>query len=557
MKNLLYSIFLILLAACYEDKGNYSYRDINRLSLGGVDSTYIVDQFDTLFIDPRLQGTFYSDDSKFDFEWEIDRKIVGHEKSLRYVVKMEPTAEPKFCRLIVTDKELGTRAFFPFNLSVSSATAGDAIVILSRYQGRAELSFLRLKEGSKFAVNYYQEVSGKPLGTGPRKMYQQYKTVDVSGKTSYLDANYGFQVLLNEGLKTIEHQLMVEGEVPTFIDEAFFSRINPNYLPLEFTDYHVEGVEHAIVDYQSSWGYTDITSALYMISGGRYYMVYHTFIGGLSLTTDLPSPYGGYLAPETFAAYKMPKSGYFNGGPSRGYNISNFRILYDNTFGRFAYRDFVSGRLKEIPTLPAYEGYELKYATHTRDKNICLAVLASGSRHKALLLRIPGTAAELVGNEENGIVPMPFEVRGDVDVSGVIGEKSSFYTLAYEPYTFFTTGAALYKFNHLNLQAGIGPDAASKVADLSDYGYGEEAVIACMRFSRSEKNIVMGISRYESDEQGMSEELRGDLLVIDATTFEPVYHYKGIAGMPVDVMVKYQSYYRDGKDNDDHMVDPL
>ena len=76
-------------------------------------------------------------------------------------------------------------------------------------------------------------------------------------------------------------------------------------------------------------------------------------------------------------------------------------------------------------------------------------------------------------------------------------------------------------------------------------------------FSRSEKNIVMGISRYESDEQGMSEELRGDLLVIDATTFEPVYHYKGIAGMPVDVMVKYQSYYRDGKDNDDHMVDPL
>ena len=78
-----------------------------------------------------------------------------------------------------------------------------------------------------------------------------------------------------------------------------------------------------------------------------------------------------------------------------------------------------------------------------------------------------------------------------------------------------------------------------------------------MRLSRSEKNIILGISRYGSDTEGMSEELKGDLLVIDAITYQTVYHHKGIAGFPVDVMVKYQTYYRDGKDNQDNLVDPI
>ncbi|MEI3154818.1 MAG: hypothetical protein V8S95_06765 [Odoribacter sp.] len=50
----------------------------------------------------------------------------------------------KNCRLIVTDKEQGNEYIYPFRLIVMEERAGDVIMVLSNYQGKAELSFKSL-----------------------------------------------------------------------------------------------------------------------------------------------------------------------------------------------------------------------------------------------------------------------------------------------------------------------------------------------------------------------------------------------------------------------------
>ena len=54
----------------------------------------------------------------------------------------------------------------------------------------------------------------------------------------------------------------------------------------------------------------------------------------------------------------------------------------------------------------------------------------------------------------------------------------------------------------------------------------------------------------------MSEELKGDVLVLDLKTGELVKKYEGVAGVPVDVKIKYQKWLRDGKEGG-NIVDML
>ena len=76
------------------------------------------------------------------------------------------------------------------------------------------------------------------------------------------------------------------------------------------------------------------------------------------------------------------------------------------------------------------------------------------------------------------------------------------------------------------------------------------------RRNLTEQEILLGVSRYGDDTEGMSEELKGDVLVLDLKTGELVKKYEGVAGVPVDVKIKYQKWLRDGKEGG-NIVDML
>ena len=96
----------------------------------------------------------YSDTSRFTYEWEIERSIKARTPEFHYLIDLTPGE--KKCRYIVTDKETGIKSYASFRLNVSSSTAGDLIVILSKYKGHAEMSYLRLDKEANWVVNFYE-----------------------------------------------------------------------------------------------------------------------------------------------------------------------------------------------------------------------------------------------------------------------------------------------------------------------------------------------------------------------------------------------------------------
>ena len=55
MRTILFFVCLTgLLFACYDDKGNYDYHDINQITISGVDSLIRCDQMDLLHIPVTL-----------------------------------------------------------------------------------------------------------------------------------------------------------------------------------------------------------------------------------------------------------------------------------------------------------------------------------------------------------------------------------------------------------------------------------------------------------------------------------------------------------------------
>ncbi len=67
----------------------------------------------------------------------------------------------------------------------------------------------------------------------------------------------------------------------------------------------------------------------------------------------------------------------------------------------------------------------------------------------------------------------------------------------------------------------------------------------------------MGVSRYGSDVTGESDELKGDVIVLDTETWKVRNYYPEVSGYPADVLVKYQENYRGGKDKNGKMMDNI
>lgn len=106
----------------------------------------------------------------------------------------------------------------------------------------------------------------------------------------------------------------------------------------------------------------------------------------------------------------------------------------------------------------------------------------------------------------------------------------------------------------MNIGSGIAPAEKDKVFDLTQYGYDASAVITDICVSRTEKTMLVGVSRYGNDKEGMGDEPKGDLLYFDldkgtvTLTYQAEKSHKGISGIPVDVEIKYQNHYRNGED---------
>ncbi|MFD2553517.1 PKD-like family lipoprotein [Sphingobacterium tabacisoli] len=541
--NKFWGIFMgaLLLSSCYKDLGTgpEDYQEINEIKIDGIERQYALDMDDSLKISPKLEGTLYSDTSRFNYLWEIDSKKVGQSAELATVIKLLPGN--KVSRFIVEDKETKVKSYFRFEVNVSSSTAGDLIMVLSKSNGKAEISYLRLDKPSNWVVNYYESRFGKPLGTNPQRlnflMLEATLPVEETNNAPFANRNGRVLVLVDNQLALIDKGTLEPNVVPYLEADAF---TRTAYYPKPDTEgYKPEFMASAIYTWRKNPYGSGIQQMenFQLISGGAlYYGSLSSYNWTPSFAYNGKSAYGrsNYFSPFGYYHTMTPtvdKGTMFN----HSYDLGDF-IVFDRTVGRFSYSN--SGISRQIPTtdVKAFPGYDLIYGSPTSQSGTSYAVLKSSSSSlRFLLLGKAGTKYSLTG-----------EVSG-----GVATEESKFYNMKTSPYVVFTAGNKLYKYNVLDIGSGTVPGTGHEVLSLSSLGYDNEAKITSMSVSRSEGTLLLGVSRYGADNEGSGTELKGDVLRfdLDRTTLRLNLKekYEGISGIPVDVKVKYQTNFRDGR----------
>lgn len=555
MRKVHVSLFSMLLGglaitACYDDLGNYSYREINELHVEGIESAYARDVDDSLNIVPVLQGTQYSDTSRFTYKWEIQSRIFAETQNLN--LKINLTTGEKKCRYIVTDKETGIQYYTPFNLSVRSSTAADLIVVLSKYKGRAELSYLRLDKPSNWAVNYYAGRYGENLGTNPQQLHLAYMESDQGYPVT---CQQGRLLVLCDGRASLfdKSTMMRDSVIPYLTADAYEGIATwPPEDDEEGEIYQTQFMASSVSFWRTHPYGTGFQKAedFYEISGGKLYTVSTATNTSVKATfkSKIKSRYdGGYLCPFGFwDDMSDSEPGHLG---DMGREQGDF-IMFDKIHGKFTFYDggFMregDGGRKENP-IPTYTGYELLWgsATNLTPNNRCLAILSNGSQTRLVMLENgPGTG---IGGKVR-TKALVKEVNG-----GIITPSSKFYIPNYVDHLYFTVGNAVYCYTIGDMLSGVVPGNSHKLFDLTQYGYDANAVITDLCVSRSEKTLLLGVSRYVTDSEAMADEPMGDLLYFDLDVSNKQIRYneaksaKGIAGIPVDVEIKYQTYWRNG-----------
>lgn len=537
---------VVSLTACYRDKGNYDYREINEVAISGIEDSYARDIDDNLMIEPSIEGTQYSDLSRFSYAWKFDDRVVSEEFALDYIVNLTPGMRRG--RFEITDRETGVVTNRDFALNVSSSTAGDLFMILSKSRGKAEMSYMRLdREDANFAVNYFEERFGRPLGADPQQL-----------EVFYMDARYdrepyvrpfghtygGLFVLVDNQVNLWDkNSLEPEEDTPMLNEQIYIGEAV--YLP----DADVDGYSSQFIHSQIE-GWITIASGdrqtgvvFHEISDGKVYGYQYRSnvgLGGSSFSIAHESPYeGGYLAPIGFYSGAAPTSN-ARYPVDMGYDVLGTEfMIYDMVNYRFASKLSYGQLPVAIKTtdLPAFEGFVPIYGSHTNEPTLCFAVMQNGATFEIVVLRRES--------------PSVFKLAGRVNVSSIVTGNSKFYTMTRSPYVLIATDDKVYSYNLLDALGGVTP-SPSPIITLDDCGYGAEARITAIFVSRTERTMLLGVSRYGSDTEAMSEENKGDLVVLDLNreqlTLEYDHKYEGVAGIPVDVKIKYQTHYRYGED---------
>lgn len=541
-------LFTLLSTACYEDLGNYKYREINEIEVDSIKSRYTCDTDDSLCIYPVLKGTQYSDTSRFSYIWEIGSKIVSYKHNLEIVVDMSPGY--KYSRFVVLDKETGVRKYHEFAINVSSSTAADLIMVLSKYQGRAELSYLRLdKENANWAINYFKDRHEEVLGTHPKQLAICYAEAYYY---PFVNAYGRIMVLADDKLRLIDKRSLEPDTTDVYLTGESYTG-TASYPKPDIEGYKPQYICEVMSIYRlSGYGWQHQAYSVQISGGALYGATMAPSVWTNKAYPNMKSPYKGSLAP--FGYWDDMSNTPSDRMPQMGYEEGNF-IVFDRTAHRFASGSVYGVNEIKTEDLKAFPEYDnMLWGSATNLPNITsLAVLNNGDNCRFVLLQ---------KGEDKDKKPTK-NLSAEVAAGPLVTTGSKFYMMKYTDYLFFTQGDKLYRYNLLNIQSGIPPSEKDLIAKLSDYGYAADAVITDLCVSRSEKTLLLGVSRYGNDLEGMGEEAKGDLLYFDlnASTINITYRddksYKGISGIPVDVEIKYQKYWRDGLNTDGTLIDNI
>ncbi|MCW3807130.1 PKD-like family lipoprotein [Plebeiibacterium marinum] len=181
-KALLLAVTLVALHSCYEDKGNYSYGEINEVYIDtvGVDMIFALDQFDTLSIIPDISFTLKDvDESELEFKWvmysdawskdESYAEELSTEKNLKVQITQEPDDDAYAVVLYVTNKQNNTVSQVKYNVSILPSVVSGLMVLHTDGNGQSDLDYIATTNAvptldkQKWLHNVYSAMNGSKI----------------------------------------------------------------------------------------------------------------------------------------------------------------------------------------------------------------------------------------------------------------------------------------------------------------------------------------------------------------------------------------------------------
>lgn len=134
MKKFIYPVVALALAGCVSDEGNYTYRELNKVQIKGLE-TYkeVLSKIDRLQFTPEVIGSIAGDDdSNYVYQWYVcgtnhNHRVISTEKNLDWVVDLPPGGHSIY--LVVKDKETGLETQQRVDLSVKTAYSKGFLVL--------------------------------------------------------------------------------------------------------------------------------------------------------------------------------------------------------------------------------------------------------------------------------------------------------------------------------------------------------------------------------------------------------------------------------------------
>lgn len=161
------SLFYILLAilafgGCSKDIGNYDYKEINEVAIGGIATGYTSTYEEVLRIEPELKSTKSEETTeRYLYEWKLVKSIpttdadwagviVGRARALDYFVSAYPGSYSLYFK--VTDKETDVTWSARTSLTVTTKTATGFLLIGEDEQGYAEVEMVSMRSGADTTI---------------------------------------------------------------------------------------------------------------------------------------------------------------------------------------------------------------------------------------------------------------------------------------------------------------------------------------------------------------------------------------------------------------------
>lgn len=456
------SASLMLLTACYEDKGNYTYGDLEEVTVEFPENIVAMEKSEPLVFSPKvvssIAGEINSDNPDYEFGCQLYRQVVVDGKSVYWHdIDPDKTKDINFLMpdvpannytiwYTVTNKKSGVTFNFKNSVSIKSTTSEGWMVLSKGADSKARLGIVYTHaNGTEMVRNNVLPEDGPDI-IDPTEIVMVPVYGYASGDEIYLTARKGAYKL---NVNTLE------APATELIRNVLF--ISPN-IPGEVVKLH---------PMYSSGTYKYLTQTC-VTSEGNCYGIYSASAGAcfeFPLNTDAYSNDPTYKV-SPFVGSSQARPG--NTGISLFYDITNKRFMIFNYYIAYTYwtygdagKKLIEPELPENPLFSFNTGMDIVDMESTRysDGEVFTVLQdANGHRHiYGILVNTYGASNVLNQGAKYSDIDAP-----DFDTADDYAFHSQY------PLMFYSKGNKVYCYNlALKTSAGvITLDPSEKVSKL-------------------------------------------------------------------------------------------